>query len=1126
MKLSKELLVNKVKEDIVDNSVGAVSPLDIRQNLFNIIDSVSNLTERDNLHSLNFSTHYPRTVIAGVDTLAKRDAVGFASTDNVAIGFASLKSQIDSKQNTAIGSYSMTCNMYGYDNVAVGFHAQGSLINGYGNIGLGSYSLNGNKEGNFNISIGHGSAYYVDRKQDYQFYLASHPVDTDYICSNSNGDGLKPLLRGDLSASNLRLGIGVRDLHDGAALQVEGNIHPATTESYNLGSSSYRFQSVYLKNRIDFPSNHSITFNDDNDTFTVSSSTRIKGSTVSDSDISTLGKVIATGAIESSSSISGSRLDVSGGVTFNGDIVPNSRLASKLGDSRKEFLEAHIYNIYSGGIARFNQFHAVQQSHFKHKTIYLGSSEEMDTIDGGGASSLHVNFDPNQTQQEGTSHLQYLLDEELNNAGFKIGASGLDYLRTYEWTFRSNKSILSTLAKDNIFTRSSWFSNISVQLDDGCHVEADRLINSDKVGMFTYDDGLGFFIDNGVSYLTPEEQLDTSLAGLGYVNFIADSGVSQSEYDISFQTPQSGLNIFHTFYTNTANYSLDNDGKEKLDGFKSGYISNSKLEAPNFFNEQENQRPNRYIISSYNDSSYAKRCFTLLQDNTEGYVGISNFDYSESMLPDTIFNIRSTGNAIARITAENNGTTQAAVQLLGEENCLNYGTTLEYSKSDGLFSINTYNNENKKSALTINDQSGNVSILDESMTANTMLSVGSPTNTEASIAIHASTGVPTHTADYGQIFIRPFEGSDTQEHILSFMDGSGNLFNVDLTTSSADGSLIDKPLALDNNGNTFGGITPSSRIALQSCNRNTAYGYHALNIVNGANDNVAIGWEAGASISTGTHNVHVGSQTGSNNTSYSISLGTSLSCSDRSIQIGHGTKPIIKGMMYNTDLSSDNQDVYLGVYGDLDVYGQGTTNPLQIKSNTVEFVNSLTIKDVSDSYITCYNGNSFTGTEQYNNSTNSYTAIGTDLRVRGSIRFANNTSIDNANFLDDIATLQSDVVTNANSIVNSNSSVTTIQNNFDSLIVEGVVESDIRFDELPNSFDDTPKRFYIRRKVVNSSSDKYEDAATDDIPPRLVEVTLRDPYLDVRKNDFVIAIRVVKDNGQVEYRPISITGSG
>ena len=57
----------------------------------------------------------------------------------------------------------------------------------------------------------------------------------------------KALLRGDLSASNLRLGIGVRDLHDGAALQVEGNIHPATTESYNLGSSSIDFQSVYLK---------------------------------------------------------------------------------------------------------------------------------------------------------------------------------------------------------------------------------------------------------------------------------------------------------------------------------------------------------------------------------------------------------------------------------------------------------------------------------------------------------------------------------------------------------------------------------------------------------------------------------------------------------------------------------------------------------------------------------------------------------------------------------------------------------------------------------------------------------------------------------------------------------------
>jgi hypothetical protein len=36
----------------------------------------------------------------------------------------------------------------------------------------------------------------------------------------------------------------------------------------------------------------------------------------------------------------------------------------------------------------------------------------------------------------------------------------------------------------------------------------------------------------------------------------------------------------------------------------------------------------------------------------------------------------------------------------------------------------------------------------------------------------------------------------------------------------------------------------------------------------------------------------------------------------------------------------------------------------------------------------------------------------------------------------------------------------------------------------------------------------------------LIEIVLRDPYLNVRKGDYVIAIKVNN-----EYRPISITGA-
>ena len=161
MIIPKNVLVENIKRDILDNSVGAVSPQDIRRNLLDLIDSVSLLTEFNDLNASNLSTADERTTRFGVDTLSKRNSIGYNSIDNVAIGYASLKSQIDSFQNTAVGSYSLTCNMYGGDNVGIGFHSLGGTINGFGNIGLGSYTLNGNKEGSFNIAIGHGAAYYV-----------------------------------------------------------------------------------------------------------------------------------------------------------------------------------------------------------------------------------------------------------------------------------------------------------------------------------------------------------------------------------------------------------------------------------------------------------------------------------------------------------------------------------------------------------------------------------------------------------------------------------------------------------------------------------------------------------------------------------------------------------------------------------------------------------------------------------------------------------------------------------------------------------------------------------------------------------------------------------------------------
>jgi len=1090
MIIPKEILVRNIKEDILDNSVGAVSPQDIRRNLLDIIDSVSLLTEYNDLNSQNFSTADLRTLRAGEETLSKRKSVGYSSVDNVAVGYSALKSQIDAKQNVAVGSFALNCNMYGPDNVAVGFHALGSNINGYGNIGIGSYSLNNNKEGNFNIAIGQGAGYYVNRNESYQFFLASHAVTEDSICENKNGQGLIPLLKGDLSSNNLRLGIGVRTLHEGAALQVAGNIHPSVTNTFSLGSSDFRIKNLYLQSSINYSNNDYIQYSEISRRFTLSNSTTINDSLDVKNNLVVTNNISSpNGHLSVGSYVSATSGIFSDNLLLSGHVFPENTLSKNLGDRRQEWMNGHIYNIYSRGVAKFNVFHAEEQSHFRNKTIYLGSTGDLETLDGGGVSDLYENFDPTDNNQDPNTHSQYLLDEDLIGAGFKIGSSGVDYLRLYELTFRSRNETWNNLSIDDPYSRSSWFSNISLETASGRHVKTDRIINSDSVGMFTYNNDLGFFIESGVSYLSEENgHLDRS--GLGDFNII--SPIEELDnYTISIQSPKSQVNLFQTFLENTESIHLDLDQKEKITGFKTGYISDSQLPLPNFFNEQAGQRPNRYIISSYNDSSFAKRCFTLLQDQTEGYVGISNFDYSESMLPDTILNVRSTGNAVVRVTAENQNDTEASLELLGGANCKDDGVSLQYIKSSGVFHLNTFRNSVEYNSLTINDSSGHIAILNKYMNSNAMLSLGDDDHTDAVISIRHSSGVPVATENYGQIFTREVQDLDVQSTLLSFMDSSGNLFNVDLTATSFDGSTVDKPLALDTKGNTFGGIrSPLSRnnITASTVN-NTAIGYEACsNILDGTN-NTCLGYRSGKYIENGFGNVYLGSNLGSENTSQSIVIGTNLSTSSNELAIGHGQEPLINGSFTSK---------YVNINNTLKI-----DNALTISKNSVLFTDKISFNSSSLEYLSLESNNA---------------KFSTNVSILGTLSFANGTSISNANFLNDIALNSQSIQQTNNRISTNETSFNQLKNNVDTFIIEGVVEQNIRFDDLPNSFNDTPLQFYIRKKVVDSSNN-FVNAPSTPTSPNLVLITLRDPHINVRQGDYVIAIRV---NG--EYRPIAVTG--
>lgn len=1095
MRISKNVLVDNIKKDILDNSVGAISPQDIRRNLLDLIDSVDNLTEFGELNAINFSTVDLRTTRVGLETLSKRTVRGYNSVDNVAVGYSSLKSQIDGRANTALGAFSLNCNMYGEDNVAVGFHALGSTINGYGNIGLGSFTLSNNKEGSFNIALGHGAGYYVDRNKSYQFYVAAHPADEDYLCQNKDGVGLIPFLRGDMTVGNLRLGIGVRELHDDAALQVFGNIHPSTSENDDLGSASYRFRNLHLTSTITFPSNNSIFYNDVIKEFTVSNKLQVNGRLLVNDNATITGDANVDGDLTVDNTLYSNSGIYSGGLVIGGSIMPDTGLLYDLGDQRTPYRNIHTYNLYSNGIAKFNKFQAVEQSHFRHKTIYLASQFEMDGIDGGGAGDLYEFFDPNQTQVNPNEPLQYLMDEDLEGAGFKIGSSGVDYVRNYDFTFKARNTTWDSLSIDDDYARSAWFSTISLETEVGRHVKTDRILNSGEIGMFTYQYNLGIYLKDGKAYIGDERT--SAVSGLGDVNFIA-SDSDQEEHVVSIQSPNSGVNTFLTFLDSTS-------GVQGVRGFKTGYISDSELAEPNYFNEEEGQRPNRYIISSYNDTEYAKRCFTLLQDEAEGYVGISNFDYSESMLPDTILNVRSTGNAICRLTAENNSDTQAGIELLGAENCKEYGASLHYIKNSGVLKLNTYYSGIEKEVLTVSDEDGTVAILNSHMSSNAMLSLGDDDYPNAHISLHHSSGVPIPTDGYGQLFTRTVEGIDLQSTLLSFMDSSGNLFNVDLTSSSEDGTIIDKPLGLDTYGNTFGGVrSPLSRANITSqTQRNTTIGYEGLSNLTLGTDNTALGYQAGEAISDGTNNVYIGSKAGgSNNGSYNILIGTELEGSSNQLRIGHGNTPLIEG---DFDIN------YVRIAGSLDVMSN--------------------IKTYGNTYVT-YNSSlwltpplgvgSSPPTELLRftpGTPNPTLDVRGNLNILGGITFGNGSSVPDGSFLDDIADNDSRIdATNARIDAND-VSFNQLKSTVDELVIEGIVEQDIQFDQLPTSFSDNPLQFYIRKKVVNGSG-QLVNAPSSATDPNLVLIVLRDPYLSVRKGDYIIAMKV---NG--EYRPITITGS-
>lgn len=256
MILSRAEYIASIESLLPDNSTQQISPLRLRTSLINLVDSVPHFLTGYEIDTVNFSTPDTRTTKAGDLALDSMFLAGRSSVDNSAFGYSTLKSNYNGYFNTAVGSYALSCNLYGMSNSALGYQALVGNVTGSGNVGVGSYTLHNNKHGSYNIAIGHGAGWYLGPNVSHTFILASVPVSSGQFCDNDNPvySGEHPLLYGDLKYGQHRLAIGTNQLHGFGMLQVNGDASPSLPSQFHLGRTEYPWLS--LNQVINFSGGH------------------------------------------------------------------------------------------------------------------------------------------------------------------------------------------------------------------------------------------------------------------------------------------------------------------------------------------------------------------------------------------------------------------------------------------------------------------------------------------------------------------------------------------------------------------------------------------------------------------------------------------------------------------------------------------------------------------------------------------------------------------------------------------------------------------------------------------------------------------------------------------------------
>jgi hypothetical protein len=310
-------------------------------------------------------------------------------------------------------------------------------------------------------------------------------------------------------------------------------------------------------------------------------------------------------------------------------------------------------------------------------------------------------------------------------------------------------------------------------------------------------------------------------------------------------------------------------------------------------------KKDRFSIHVHNGNSKELEAVTILRHggtaSQSGLVGITNLTHSSSnppILPETIFNVQSTG--VSNIRLASSGLNRSNLELLGNGNTRASGLHISYNPArdntsylgpSGNVDFGATNQTVVDFSLirpsgTVGREIGFLSVSE-----NGLVGIGSTRDVDArlfssiapltvshssavsgTIALRSQSSTPVSSTHFGQIYVRPqIETSQTQG--LFFLDGGGNEFNL---TPRPELDSKNGLLYGDEHGNTYGGwFCPqtSSRTTTASIIKNTMLGYAAgHSLTAGASVNAIFGYLSGSGMSGSDANTVLGSTSYTHNT--------------------------------------------------------------------------------------------------------------------------------------------------------------------------------------------------------------------------------------------------------------------